>query len=110
LHDVDAGAMARNRDIYGPVENETDLRRVFKEIREDVDEAGSRHALTELYRRAGYLITLTYSPSWSAKFGGEVHQLRQVAEDEFRLTAHGINQRANQIGIQADYHESWGRA
>jgi hypothetical protein len=99
--------MARSRDIYGPVESEVDLRRVFKDIREDVEEASSRTALTELYRRAGYLITLTYSPSWSDKFGVEVHQLRHVAEDEFRSTAHRINQRADKIGTEADYHETW---
>ena|ERR1700678_3086270 len=102
--------MARSRDIYGPVENESDLRRVFREIREDVEQASSRPALTELHRRAGYLITLTYSPSWSEKLGGEVARLRRVAEEEFGETAHRINERANQIGTDADYSETWGHA
>jgi phospholipid/cholesterol/gamma-HCH transport system ATP-binding protein len=40
---------------------------VFREIRKDVDDAKSRPSLTELYKRAGYLITLTYAPSWDKK-------------------------------------------
>jgi hypothetical protein len=31
-----------------------------------------------------------------------------VAEDEFTKTAEKINQRATQIGTEADYHEKWG--
>lgn len=46
--------MATDRRIYGEVENKTDLREVFTAIREDVEQAASREALTELYRRAGY--------------------------------------------------------
>jgi hypothetical protein len=100
--------MAKSRDIYGPVKSESDLHRVFLEIRHDVAEASSRPALTELHRRAGYLITLTYSPSWNEKFGGEVGRLRRVAQGEFQKTAHRINRRAGQIGTDANYHESWG--
>jgi hypothetical protein len=103
-------AMSGNRDLYGPVENEADMRRVFKEIRGDVERADSRLGLTELYRRAGYLITLTYSPAWGEKFGDEAERLRQVAEDEFHITAQRINQRADGIGTDANYKESWGSA
>lgn len=35
--------------------------------------------MTELYRRAGYLITLTYAPSWAEKFGNVALRLRRVA-------------------------------
>jgi hypothetical protein len=101
--------MHQNRDVYGEINNETDMHRVFREIREDVDEADSRPVLTELYRRAGYLITLTYAPSWAEKFGGEAQRLRQVGEDEFRKTAHTINQRAGQIGTESNYKETWGK-
>ena len=34
--------------------------------------------------------------------------LCQVGEDEFRQTAHKINQRAVKLGIDADYDERWG--
>ena|SRR5438128_502112 len=98
----------KERNIYGEVENKSDLDRIFSQIRGDVERAKSRAALTELYRRAGYLITLTHSPSWEEKFGRGVAQIRKEAEDEFRKTAQKINRRAEQIGTEADYDEKWG--
>lgn len=100
--------MAVEHHIYGEVENEADLKRIFSQIRREVEEADSRPALTELYRRAGYLVTLTHSPAWEKKFGAEVAALRELAKDEFRKTARKINQRAAQIGTEADYDETWG--
>ena len=47
--------MARDRHIYGKINNETEMRQVFMDIRRDVENAKSRPALTELYKRAGYL-------------------------------------------------------
>jgi hypothetical protein len=100
--------MAEDRHIYGEINNKTDLREVFKSIRGEVEKAGSRPALTELYKWAGYLITLTHAPSWQKKFGKDATELRQVGEDEFRKTARKINDRARQIGTEADYDEKWG--
>ena len=77
-------------------------------MRRDVEEARSRPDLTELYKRAGYLITLTHAPSWAAKFGKEVGQFRRVAKEEFGTTVRTINRRAKQIGTAADYDETWG--
>jgi hypothetical protein len=74
-----------------------------------VENAESRPALTELYRRAGYLITLTYAPSWDEKFGAKAKQLREDAQKEFRITAHKINARAKQIGTEADYDDTRGK-
>jgi hypothetical protein len=102
--------MAAHHDVYGHINGEPDMRRVFKEIRQDVAQASSRQVLTELYRRAGYLITLTYAPSWAEKFGSGARQLRAVADEEFRTTAHSINRRAEAIGTEADYHETWGHS
>lgn len=101
--------MVQARHIYGKIENKTDLERVFRDIRKDVEDARSRPALTELYKRAGYLITLTYAPSWEEKFGREAKTLRNDAVDEFRITAHKINSRAKAIGTEADYDEIWGK-
>lgn len=95
--------------IYGEVDSKSDLERIFREIRRDVDEAKSRPALTELYKRAGYLITLTYSPSWDEKFGTRAKALRDDAQHEFRTTAHKINKRAEEIGTDADYDDAWGK-
>jgi hypothetical protein len=100
--------MAATRQIYGEVNSPTGMRRVFTEIRRDVQEAKSRPALTELYKRAGYLITLTHAPSWHEKFGKDAAKLRAIGEEEFRKTAHKINRRAAQIGTEADYDETWG--
>lgn len=68
----------------------------------------SRDALTELHKRAGYLITLTHAPSWKEKFGDEAKELRKEAEKEFASTARKINRRAKEIGTDADYDEKWG--
>src|SRR4051812_32477947 len=102
--------MAHDTHIYGEVTSKTSLQKIFQEIRRDVEEANSRPDLTELYRRAGYLITLTHAPSWEEKFGKEAVQLRQVATEEFGTTARKINSRATQIGTEADYDETWGQA
>jgi hypothetical protein len=101
--------MTHDRHIYGKIDSESGMRQVFMDIRRYVENADSRPALTELYRRAGYLITLTYSPSWEEKFGSDDAALREVAKEEFRITARDINRRAAQIGTEADYHETWGR-
>src|SRR5512146_711406 len=100
--------MARERQIYGEIDTKTDLEHVFEEIRHDVDHAKTRPALTELYKRAGYMITLTHAPSWAEKFGRAASGLRRLGEDEFRKTAHKINRRARAIGTDADYDEKWG--
>ena len=100
--------MAEDRHIYGEVDSKTGMKRVFTDIRRDVEGAKSRPALTELYKRAGYMITLTYAPSWEEKFGREAGTLRRVGQDEFRKTARKINRRAHAIGTDADYDERWG--
>ena len=100
--------MAEDRYIYGEVDSKTGMKRVFTGIRRDVEGAKSRPALTELYKRAGYMITLTYAPSWEEKFGREAGTLRRVGQDEFRKTARKINRRAHAIGTDADYDEHWG--
>jgi hypothetical protein len=101
--------MARDPHIYGKVESKTGLKNVFQEIRRDVKAAKSRPALTELYKRAGYLITLTHAPSWGEKFGKGAATLRVAAKKQFATTARQINRRAQQIGTDPDYDEKWGR-
>jgi hypothetical protein len=101
--------MATDRHVYGEIKSKTDMRKVFTAIRRDVEHARSRPALTELYKRAGYLITLTHAPSWKEKFGGEARELRSVGEDEFGKTARKINSQAKKIGADADFDETWGR-
>jgi hypothetical protein len=94
--------------VYGEVNDTGDLKRIFAKIRGDVAVATSRTELTELYRRAGYLVTLTRSPAWEKHFGSEVHKLSHLAEEEFTKTAHKINERAKVIGTDPNYDEKWG--
>lgn len=100
--------MAHDTHIYEEVNSKTALKRVFLAIRHDVDEAKSRPTLTELYKRAGYLITLTHAPAWKTKFGSKITEFRQVAKGEFGTTARKINSRARKIGTEANYDETWG--
>ncbi len=100
--------MAQDTHVYGEVNNKTDMKDVFSKIRADVEEANSRSELTELYRRAGYLITLTNASSWEKKYGDDIDDIRKTAEDEFKKTARKINSRAEKIGTDADYDEKWG--
>jgi len=100
--------MAQDRHIYGEVNSPTGLRTVFRDIRKDVATAKSRPALSELYKRAGYLITLTHAPAWRKKFGSKASSMRQVAKTEFTSTARKINSRAHAIGAEADYDTKWG--
>ena len=95
-------------NIYGEVEGKGDLHEIFLAIRKDVDGAKSREDLTELYRRAGYLIALTQAPSWKEKFGREADDLRMIAEGEFARTARKVNSKAVDAGTDADYDEKWG--
>lgn len=93
---------------YNEISNESDLREVFQAIRREVEEARSRPALTEIYKRAGYLITLSLTPAWQSRFDGAVALLQNVCQEEFRLTAQSINRRAEKIGVRPDYDETWG--
>ncbi len=101
--------MATDRHVYGEVNSKTGLKKVFTDIRRDIGSAGSRPTLTELYKRAGYLITLTYAPSWEKKFGRQAGSLRKIGQEEFRKTAKKINSRAKKIGAEADFDEEWGK-
>lgn len=97
-----------DRQIYGDVDNKTNLHGVYLQIRKDVEDAGSRSDLTELYRRAGYLVTLSHASSWREKFGEDIGEIRDVARDEFARTARAVNRQAEKIGAEADYDETWG--
>jgi hypothetical protein len=98
--------MATERDTSSEVHNKIDLKKIFVEIRPNIYEARSRPVLTELYKRAGYLITLSHAPSWQTKFGDETSALRTLAEDEFVTTVRKINRRAEQVGAEPDYDET----
>ena len=94
--------------VYGHIDSPADLDRVFGEIREDANRAGARPELTRLYRRARYLVTLTYSRPWRAKFGSDAPSLQAQARRQFKATVRAINARAEEIGTEADYDDRSG--
>ncbi|HEX3408404.1 MAG TPA: hypothetical protein VHS81_14300, partial [Caulobacteraceae bacterium] len=65
--------------------------------------AETRADLTRLYRRAGYLVTLTYSRPWRARFGAALAAVREDARRQLASTVAAINQRAAEIGTEPDY-------
>lgn len=111
--------------IYGTVNGVGDLKSIFRKIRsqmnprslgqivaqnDDVD--SKRQALTELYRRASYLCTLSgvsgeASPVWKDKFYGKLQKMQEVASEEFTKTAQKANKLVAQgkvSGQQYDIH------
>ena len=98
-----------SKPVYGHVSSQADVDKIFGEIRDDLAHAKSRATLTELYRRAGYLITLTYAKSWEDRFGDKASSLRKAAEADFRKLVKSLNAHAEKIGEEGDYDENWGK-
>jgi len=82
-----------------------DLRQSFRKIREDVEQATVRTELTELYKRAVYLIMMTHGSP--LKEDRELKKRRLMAESEFGRTVRMLNRRAKKIDVAADYSENW---
>ena len=93
--------------IYGTVNTISDIRKIASKIRRDVRKAKTKPRLTELHKRAMYLVTLTYSPGWVKHFGGSITKARSVAKQEFKKTAKLINKKAKQLGIAKHYDETY---
>ncbi|HKY54976.1 MAG TPA: hypothetical protein VJM08_11750 [Anaerolineales bacterium] len=98
--------MTRDTQTDGEV-HEKDLYQVFREIREEVEKAQSHEELTELYKRTGYMITMTHATPVKEKSDRDLKRRRDIAEREFSRTVHAINKRAKEIGVEADYSEQW---
>ena len=96
-----------SRSIYGDVHSRTALRAAFREIRRDIGAARSPSALQELYRRAGYVVSLTYEPSWQERFGAELEEIRRLATEEFARSARAINRRAETLRSDDRYEPRW---
>jgi hypothetical protein len=90
-------------------EGHNDVERIYSEIRDDLKQANTRAALTELYRRAGYLVTQTDAPGWEKRYGERAPALREQARSEFRHLVREINARAGRLGIKGEFAEAWGK-
>ena len=84
----------------------TDLNRTFKEIREALEKARSHEDLTELYKQTVYMILMTHSTPVDEK-DKEMKRRRESTEQEFARTVHMINERAKELGVEADFDEDW---
>ncbi|MCA9108450.1 MAG: hypothetical protein KDA52_00765 [Planctomycetaceae bacterium] len=100
--------MTTGTHIYCRIDNKTNFREICKQMRDDVRSADDRDAWTELNHRAGYLTTLSHASSWEEKFGDEIQEIRNVVQKEFAKTARTTDRRAEDIGTDSDYEESWG--
>src|SRR5215204_7442136 len=85
--------------------NPIDLRQSFRKIREDVEQANIRTDLTELYKRAVYIIMMTHGSRLPED--RDMKRRRLMAEVEFGRSVRVINRRAKKIEVAADYDENW---
>jgi|SRR5215510_60288 len=99
--------MLEHKLVYLEIDSKAVLQNAFLEIRDEVEGAASRSALTDLYNRAGYLVTLAYDAFWERKFFEDIEDIHHTAEEEFGKTARKINSRAEKLGIHGNYDEIW---
>lgn len=93
--------------IYGEVDSPADVRKINRQIREEMDQVTKREQLTELKKRSDYLCTLAEAPSWKDKFGARIREIQEVAKAEERKTTDHANEVARRHGWDADY-DPWG--
>ena len=99
--------MTKDTQSKNEVHHQTDLKRTFSEIREDVEKARSREDLTELYKKTAYMITMTHASPVVETDDQEMRSRRAITEEEFAKTVRVINEQAKKIGVEADYNEDW---
>ena len=98
--------MTSENHVHDMESDPTDLRARFREIREVLEQAGSQEELTELYKRAVFMILMTHSSPLNEK-DREMKRRREVTEREFVRTVRTINRRAQKSGAEANYIEDW---
>ncbi len=99
--------MLEHKLSYLEIDSKTVLMKAFAEIRDEVESAASPQELSELYYRAGYLVSLANDAFWERKFFDNIEEVHQTAEEEFRRTARRINGRAERLGSDGNYDEVW---
>ena len=99
--------MLKDNLIDLEVDNLTNLRNIFSEIRVDIDTADSSYKLDGIYNRAGYVVVLVNDAFWERKFSEDIDNMRSIAEAEFRETARRLNMQAEELGMAGNYDEIW---
>ena len=99
--------MLEHKLSYLEIDSKTVLKKAFAEIRDEVERAASPYELSELYYRAGYLVSLANDAFWETKFFDDIEEIHRSAEEEFRRTARKINSQAEKLGSEGNYDEVW---
>jgi|SRR4030095_4521292 hypothetical protein len=99
--------MLEHKLVSLEIDNRAVLQNAFLEIRDEVEKAVSKYELSELYYRAGYLVTLANDAVWERKFFDDIEQIHHIAEQEFGKTARKINSQAEKLGTEGNYDEVW---
>jgi hypothetical protein len=86
----------------GFVRTRADLRRLFEEIRDEIELTSSEQHLHGLYRQAKYLLTLPSSFIWKLRLGDEARNLKEMAELEFGATLERLRERTRILGLAID--------
>src|SRR5688572_27415217 len=94
---------ATTTNIYSEVESSADIRKINRQIRDEMDGVRKREELTELKKRADYLCALAVAPSWKEKFGRKSGEILKTAKEEDRKSTDHANQVARRHGWDADY-------
>ena len=94
-------------DIYSDVNGISDIHKIGRLIRQDMDKARSREQVTELKKRSDYLCTLTFSPAWQKRFGGKSERLLVAAKEENERSVRKANRIGRDKGWDVEYH-AWG--
>ena len=87
--------------------NQIDVKHIFHKLREEVEQAASREDLDKLYKRTGYMITLTHAIPIQQTYGNHLEEQRHLAEEEFTKTVRKLNEQAKKLGTEANYNEKW---
>lgn len=92
---------------FGPISSREELERAYAAIRRELLRVNSRAGLSQLYRRADYMTTLTHEPAWERRLGRSAQRFRSLGRLEFQKTARAINRRAGQMGLDGRFPETW---
>ena len=99
--------MIEHKLVYLEIDSKAVLINAFSEIRDEVEKATSKPELSDLYYRAGYLVSLANDAFWERRFFDDIEEIHHTAEQQFKQTARKINSWAEKLGSEGNYDEVW---
>ena len=97
---------AQETEIFEQVHTLADLRRINRQIREEMRRIQTRDELLELKRKSDYLCNLTQEPYWRQKFGKRTRRFLQVAREEDARTTRFANRVSKRHNLGSQFR-SW---